>query len=172
MNDPHLDPVDHCSDTRVDKLPEEGVTLMAYYGVPLRELTEDTPAHLLPTSLDVREPAQRAAVFAAGNPADVSVGVGETVHFIAHHWLIYVDMFTDQESGELRPGPVLVLYDEHGKTLKTTSQYGPRRLKAALELYGPDDWAAGIEFIIHDRPSKRPGRHYHDVRIAACERKR
>lgn len=136
-----------------------------YNGVRIRDLTIETPAYDWPTSLDRNEPSQRAAIFAAGNPPDFRAEVGEKKLFVAHHWLIYMDEFMDEESGELKPGPVLVLYNADGQTLKSTSQFGPRRLKAALELYGREDWQRGITFQVWDRPSKRPGRHYHDIRI-------
>lgn len=139
--------------------------LAQYNGVRIRDLTIDTPASEWPTSLDRSVPEQRAAIFNAGNPPDFRVEVGQTVNFTAHHWLMYLDEFEDEETGELRPGPVLVLFDKDGKMMKSTSQFAPRRLKAALELYGPADWQRGITFIVQDRPSKRPGRHYHDIRI-------
>lgn len=144
----------------------ESRAVQHYYGCRIRELAVDTPASDWPTSLDRRIPEQRAAIFAALNPPDYRVEVGQTLTITAHHWLIYLDEFEDSDSGEMRPGPVLVLYDHEGKMLKTTSQFAPRRLKAALELYGPEDWQRGITFIIRDRPSRKPGRHYHDLRIA------
>lgn len=144
----------------------ESRDVLHYYGCRLRELTIDTPASDWPTSLDQREPEQRAAIFAAGNPPDFRVEVGQTVTVTAHHWLIYLDEFEDSDSGEIRAGPVLVLYDREGKMLKTTSQFAPRRLKAALELYGPEDWQRGITFIVSARPTRKPGQHYHDVRVA------
>lgn len=153
---------------RPESLPELRETangLQPYYGVPIRELTIDTPATGWPTSLNGHVPEQRAAIFNAGNPADVSVGLGETVTFTAVHWLIYLEEFEDVESGEIKPGPVLTLFDRDGKTFRTTSQFAPRRLKAALEWYTPEEWIKGITFVIRDRVSKRPGRHYHDIRI-------
>jgi hypothetical protein len=136
-----------------------------YNGVAIRELTVNTPANQWPTSLDASVPEQCAAIFNAGNPPDVSVGLGEVITFVAVHWLIYLEEFEDEETGELRPGPVLTLYDRDGRTFRTTSQFAPRRLKAALELYSKNEWIKGITFVIRDRPSKRPGRHYHDIRI-------
>jgi len=145
-------------------VPSPG-TVAPYFGCRIRELTLETSASEWPTSLDRTEPHQCAAIFNAGNPPDYRVEVGQSVKFVAHHWLMYLDEFRDEESGELKPGPVLVLYDRDGKTLKSTSQFAPRRLKAALELYTPADWQRGITFCIWDRPSRMPGRHYHDIRI-------
>lgn len=148
----------------------EGINgLQPYYGVPIRDLRIDTPATEWPTSLDRRVPEQRAAIFAAGNPADVSCPLGGTITFTAVHWLIYLQEFLNEETGEVAPGPVLTLYDREGRTFRSTSQFAPRRLKAALELYSPDEWINGITFVVRDRPSKRPGRHYHDVRVAIEE---
>lgn len=145
--------------------PGDARSVAPYYGCRIKELTIDTPATEWPTSLDRREPSQRAAVFNAGNPPDVSCELGKTVYFTAVHWLIYLSEFEDEETGEIKPGPVLTLFDREGKMFRSTSQFAPRRLKAALELYTPAEWVKGIRFMIQDRPSKRPGRHYHDIRI-------
>lgn len=151
--------------TTADQLPQAR-SVAEYNGCRIRELTVDTPADQWPTSLDRREPSQRAAIFNAGNPADVTVGLGQSITFTAVHWLMYVDERQDEESGEVKQLGVLVLFDREGKTFKTFSQYAPRRLKAALELYAPTDWIRGVTFVVTDRASKMPGRHYHDIRIS------
>lgn len=145
--------------------------LAQYNGVRIAELTLDTPASQWPTSLDIAVPEQRAAVFAAGNPADVTCPTRGEIVFKAVHWLIYLSEFENEETGEVRPGPVLCLFGPDGKFFKSTSQFAPRRLKAALELYTAEEWIHGITFHITDRDSKRPGRHYHDIRIVVDQPK-
>lgn len=139
---------------------------VGYNGCRIRDLTPDTPAHDWPTSLNRSVPEQRAAIFNAGNPADVRIEIGGCVKFTAHHWLMYAETREDEETGELRTFATLVLFNAEGKTFKTTSQFAPRRLKAALELYAPSDWQRGVTFVVTDRASRMPGRHYHDIRIA------
>lgn len=131
----------------------------------LRQLTIDTPASEWPTSLDRRDPAHRALIFAAGNPPDVVVPTGGSVTIRAVHWLASCSELIDEESGEARTVYALTLFNVDGKMLRTTSAYALRRLRAALELYTPSEWAEGIDFVIRDRASRMPGRHYHDVRI-------
>jgi hypothetical protein len=150
----------------VEKLHEVVERPQNYHGCRIRDLTVDTRATDWPTSLDRAEPSQRAAVFNAGNPADVRIELGGSVCFRAHHWLMYAEERHDEESGELRTFATLVLFNAEGKTFKTTSQFAPRRLKAALELYSPEDWQRGVTFVVTDRASRMPGRHYHDIRIA------
>lgn len=149
----------------VQALREQIDSPVPYHGCRIRDLTPDTPASMWPTSLDKTEPSQRAAIFNAGNPADVTCPLGGKVTFTACHWLMYIDERMDEESGEVKALAVLVLFDCDGKTFKTFSQFAPRRLKAALELYAPDQWINGVTFVVTDRASKMPGRHYHDIRI-------
>ena len=103
-------------------------------------------------------------MFAAGNPADHRIDSTNTCMVTAHHWLAYPDEREDPETGEVRQFATIVLFDKHGKFFKTTSAYAPRRLKAAIELFTPEDWARGVTFLITVRLSsqKRP---YHDIRV-------
>lgn len=123
-----------------------------------------------PTSLNINDPVQRAMLFNAGNPADYQIQNGQPVRIKAVHWLAYPEERIDEKSGEVVQYGVLVLFDAAGKTFKTTSEYAPRRLRAALELYGAEEWRRGVTFEVTPRPSKRhPGGTYHDIRICVDE---
>lgn len=134
-----------------------------------RHMTLDTPITECPTNLDSRNPAHRALLFAAGNPADHRIGSDNRCIITATHWLAYPDEREDPETGEVRQFATIVLFDREGKFFKTTSAYAPRRLKAAIELFTPADWAKGITFIVTVRlgQAKRP---YHDIRIIVDEK--
>lgn len=133
-----------------------------------RHLTMDTPITECPTNLDPKNPAHRALLFAAGNPADHRIGSDNRCIITATHWLAYPDEREDPETGEVRQFATICLFDRNGKFFKTTSAYAPRRLKAAIELFTPADWSKGITFVVTVRlgQQKRP---YHDIRIIVDE---
>lgn len=124
----------------------------------------DTPLHQCPTSLDVADPQQRALLFACGNPGDIEFDANGVACVRAVHWLIMPDEGEDPETGEVRQFARLVLIQADGRFFRTTSAFAPRRLRAALELYSPAEWAEGVTFIVSRRQSKR-GRTYHDFRV-------
>lgn len=133
-------------------------------------IAPDMPMTEVPTSLDIRDPHQRAMLFNAGNPADYQFNGQSQLVIKATHWVVYPESRTDEKSGEVRDYAVIVLIDHAGKTFKSTSEYAPRRLRAALELYSRAEWDAGVTFLITPRPSKRhPGGTYHDIRIVMDE---
>lgn len=136
-------------------------------------ITPDMPITEVPTSLDIRDPRQRAMLFNVGNPADYQLNGQGQLTIKATHWVVYPESRTDEKSGEVRDYAVIVLIDHQGKTFKTTSEYAPRRLRAALELYSRAEWDAGVTFVVQPRPSKRhPGGTYHDIRIVIDEQDR
>ena len=150
--------------------PTESTVLMARAENRTLAITPDMPITEVPTSLDIRDPRQRAMLFNCGNPADYQLNGQGTLKIKATHWVVYPESRTDEKTGEVKDYAVIVLIDHDGKTFKSTSEYAPRRLRAALELYSRAEWDAGVTFVITPRPSKRhPGGTYHDIRIAIDE---
>jgi hypothetical protein len=135
---------------------------------PTQPLTMDTPITECPTSLDLQSARGRALAFAAGNPADYAFDGDKPVQITAFDWLIYPDETTDAETGEVRQFARVVLFDRLGRFFKTTSQFAPRRLQAAVQLFTPEDWRRGVTFIVSQRRGKL-GRTYHDIRVLVDE---
>lgn len=133
-----------------------------------RYMTIDTPITECPTNLDPKNPKHRALLFDAGNPADHKIDSDNRCVITATHWLIYPEEREDEETGEVRQFAVVVLFDKDGRFFKTTSQYGPRKMKAAIELFKSSDWERGVTFIITVRIGQRK-RPYHDIRVVVDE---
>lgn len=124
----------------------------------------DMSARDYPTSLHWNDPRERALIFSAGNPGDYQLDQQGVCEIIAVDWLLMPDEGEDPETGEVSQFVRLVLFDRDGRFFRTTASHARRRLKAALELYGPDEWAEGIRFRIASRIGQRK-RAYHDIRI-------
>lgn len=161
------------------EVPTPGLPAPSYYPPPVertglngssmtRHLTIDTPITECPTNLDPANPKHRALLFDAGNPADYKVGADNQCVVTATHWLVYPEEREDEETGEVRQFAVVVLFDREGKFFKTTSQFGPRKMKAAIELFKAPDWERGVTFIITVRIGQRK-RPYHDIRVVMDE---
>lgn len=133
-------------------------------GSDLKVLSLDMSARDYPTSLRWDDPHDRSLIFAAGNPGDYQLDQQGVCEIIAVDWLLMPDEGEDPETGEVSQFVRLVLFDRDGKFFRTTASHARRRLKAALELYGPDEWADGVRFRITSRIGQRK-RAYHDIRI-------
>lgn len=129
------------------------------------KLDMELPITQCPTNLDLSSATGRALAFAAGNPADYRLDDKGMCKIVAHKWLAYPDEAEDPETGEVRQFARIVLFDRDGRFFKTTSAWGLRRLKAAIELYDEMEWRLGVPFVISARLSKL-NRVYHDIRIA------
>lgn len=126
----------------------------------------DTDVWDWPTTLDLTTPRGRALVVHAGNPADVQFERDDRIRFVACDFLVYPDELINPQTGEVAQGCRVVMFDSHGRTFKTTSEYVAHRLAAVLQLYTVQEWRAGIPFVITRRPSKRhPGGSYHQLEV-------
>lgn len=116
------------------------------------------------TNIDVTTVEGKARLFSCGNPADLDFVADAPVEIVATHYAIYEDEAADEETGEVKRFARTVLMDRQGRTFKTTAEHGPERMQQAMLLFAPEDWAAGIHFVITRRIGKR-GQMYHDIRV-------
>lgn len=124
----------------------------------------DTPLADCPTNLDIRSARDRVWIFNAGNPADFRLEGTLPLKFRAVAYLLLPDERTDPDTGEIREFERLVLFNKDGKTFCTTSAFGWKRAKAAAEIFSPQEWEAGILFVIQVRQGESK-RWYHDIRV-------
>jgi hypothetical protein len=117
------------------------------------------------TNLDLATDKGRALFINAGCPGEIDFDENGTARILACHFVVYPDTGVNVETGEERAFSRTVLIDRHGKMYRTTSEYAPRRLRAAMALYSEEKWARGIPFIITQRRSRKTGRTYHDLRV-------
>jgi hypothetical protein len=124
----------------------------------------DTPLSECPTNLDLSRPDHKALAFNALSAADVTVTTGGSIEFTAHHWLVHPVSQPDPDTGELREYARTVFICQDGTTVASCSAVVPHRLAAALSLFTPEDWRAGVGFELRSRPRKRGPGNYHDLR--------
>jgi len=117
------------------------------------------------TNLDLATPRGKAMLLAAMSPADIDFDAGGRAKILATNYVLLPDEGTDPETGEVRSFVRTILIGKDGLTYRSTSESMPRRLKAALALWTPAEWAAGILFVITERKSRKTGRTYHDLRV-------
>jgi hypothetical protein len=145
----------------------------AEYSVPASSTAfhpaQGIPLNKCPTNLDLSTRRGKALAIAAGNPSDLRFGPDKKIKIVVTHWLLFPDVVLDPETGELKPCTRTVLFDKNGQTYRTTSDFAPKRLEAALQLFEPGEWKVGIPFIITERESRQPGRTYHDMRVELPE---
>jgi hypothetical protein len=115
----------------------------------------DTPLSECPTNLDLTRPDHKALAFNALSAADVTVTTGGSIEFTAHHWLVHPVAQPDPDTGEVHEYARTVFICQDGTTVASCSAVVPHRLAAALSLFTPADWRAGVGF--------GPG-NYHDLR--------
>ena len=150
------------------ELPARMGALAPYVKSRDMTVTADMALQSCPTSLDITDKKQRAIMFQCGNPGDIVFDTHGIARVKAVHWLIMPDEGEDPETGEIRQFGRLVLIQADGRFFRTTSAFAPRRLRAALELYSPSEWAEGITFTISRRQSAR-GRTYHHFAIEEAQ---
>jgi hypothetical protein len=124
----------------------------------------DTPLLECPTNLDLTNPAHKALAFNALSAADVTVTAGGSIEFTAHHWLVHPVSHPNPETGEVHEYARTVFICADGTTVASCSAVVPHRLAAALSLFTPADWQAGVGFELRSRPRKRGPGNYHDLR--------
>ena len=106
----------------------------------------------------------------AGNPGDLEIVTGQPLRITVTNYLVMPETRMDEETGELHSFARTVLFTRDGKHFRSSSAHFPHRIKACLELFGPEEWARGIMFEIRERPSKRhKGGSYHDIRVVPCD---
>jgi hypothetical protein len=94
----------------------------------------------------------------------VTVTAGGSIEFTAHHWLVHPVSQPDPDTGELHEYARTVFICQDGTTVASCSAVVPHRLAAALSLFTPEDWLAGVGFELRSRPRKRGPGNYHDLR--------
>jgi hypothetical protein len=117
------------------------------------------------TNLDLTNPRDKVRFFNATNPPNLAFDENGVLAIHATHFILFPDEGEDPETGEVRQFTRAVLMDAEGNTASTTSAFAPRRLRAAMLLWGPEQWAAGIRFVLTERRSRKTGRTYHDLRV-------
>ncbi len=125
-----------------------------------------TPITRCPTNLNLSTNKGRALAVNGASPANYEVTADKPLHIVATHWLILPDGQVDEETGEVREFPRVVLYDAEGKTFRTTGIAAPAKIKLLSDMYDSDAWARGIPLLVTVLPSKkRKGAHWHDIRV-------
>lgn len=117
-----------------------------------------------PSNIDASTIQGKAMLLAAGNPGDLEFVEGK-VRICATHFVVFPEERPDPETGEIHTFARTVLFDRQGRSFRTTSAHAPHRIQAALDLFGPDDWANGVSFVIRERMSAKTKRIYHDIRL-------
>lgn len=125
---------------------------------------QGTPIAACPSNIDVSTARGKALLLKGSSPGELSIPDGGELRMVATHWLIVPDTQVDEKSGELKEFCRTVLFDVRGQHFRTTAAHGPFRLRSMLELYSPQEWAAGIPLVVSVRKSKR-GTTYHDIQI-------
>lgn len=142
---------------------------------PLMEIVDDPPQRGMiprqgtsvihcPGNIDSSTPRGKALLLKASGPGEYTLPESGVLKLRVTHWLILPDSQADEKTGEVREFCRTVLFDAAGKHFRTTAAHGPFRLRAMLDLYSPQEWAAGIPLVIMVRKSKR-GTTYHDIQI-------
>jgi hypothetical protein len=121
------------------------------------------------TNLKRDTPRGKAMLLNAMSPADIDLGPEGTVVFIAVAYVCYNDEVESQETGEVVRCVRTVFIDREGRTFRTTSESGLRKVAAMMAVYTPQEWAVGIAMRVTLRKSRLPGRHYHDIRVVVPE---
>jgi hypothetical protein len=117
------------------------------------------------TNLNLADPRDKVRFFNALNPPNMGFDENGVMTITATHFVLFPDEGEDPETGEVRQFTRAVLIDPVGNTASTTSAFAPRRLRAAMLLWGPEQWAQGIRFVLTERRSRKTGRTYHDLRV-------
>lgn len=117
------------------------------------------------TNLDLKTHAGKSRLINAMSPSDLGFDEDGCCYFCAVQYVIYPDQSEDPETGEISRFTRTVLISADGRTFRTSSEGAPRKLKAALALWSPEDWAGGIPFVITERRSRKTGRTYHDLKV-------
>lgn len=131
----------------------------------LRELNEDTPITSCPTNLDLTTEAGLAALYNMAGRPEGEIHPGEGVKLLLRYWLLIPDEVPEGETGALVPVTRTILTDGNGKYVNSTSEVLPKRLKQLLMTVRPERLAEGVPIEVFSRRSKRPGMHYHDIRL-------
>lgn len=116
------------------------------------------------TNLDLTTYQGKALILKAGSPGDYEVRSDKPLAMIVHAYAVFPDTAVNEETGEVSEFVRTVLFDKDGKTFRTSAAHAPTRFLIAASLFTPQQWQAGIPFIIKARTSKRD-RVYHDIQI-------
>jgi hypothetical protein len=129
------------------------------------QINRDMPLSECPTNLDLKTRHGKASALAAMSPGTLEFTPEGTMRITATHWICFPDDGVDPETGEISEFTRTVFFDAAGNTYRTSSAHAPKRLSAILQLFGPDEWAAGLPLEIVERKSRKTGRTYHDIRV-------
>lgn len=116
------------------------------------------------TNLDLTTYAGKALILKAGSPGDYEVRADKPLRMTVHAYAVFPDTAVNEETGEISEFARTVLFDAQGKTFRTSAAHAPTRFLIAAALFTPQQWQAGIPFVITARTGKRD-RVYHDIQI-------
>jgi hypothetical protein len=118
-----------------------------------------------PTSLDLTTSKHKAWAVNASGESDYTIDRDKPCEINATAFILMPGEAIDEETGELKQFTWLVLFDNDGKFVKTTSQVMPKRVAQLLSVYSKEEWASGIRCMLVERKSRKSGRIYHDLRV-------
>jgi hypothetical protein len=125
----------------------------------------DAPVQDWRGNLDLSTWTGKALLVKAGSPSDMEFDDSGECRISATHWLIYPEEGVSRETGEVTLFARTVLFTADGRTFKTTSEFAPSRMRVAMELFSPEEWASGLPFVVRERKSRKTGRVYHDLTL-------
>lgn len=157
--------LDGHGDSRIET--PESTALSERYPVGCLTLRENAPPEEWPTSLQVGTPKWRAAIVNASCTPDLVIGAEWSEPYTVVDWLVMWRESVDEETGEVKRYPWLVLFCQDGSLIGTSSQTVPHMLARALQLYTAEQWKAGIGVKFRRRPNRAGTRSYHEMRVVS-----
>lgn len=118
-----------------------------------------------PTNFDLTTSAGKAGLINSGNPPVWRPQDGGTYIIRAVNWVVCPGESMDEETGAVSVFTQTVLIAKDGTNVKMSSDWAPRRLRAMLSMYSPQEWAAGITIECYTGQSRRQGRLYGSFRV-------
>lgn len=125
----------------------------------------DDPPCKWPMSFERLDNEALVAIANAQLRADTEITLEKPATIRLHDWVVMPSDQLDEETGELHQFLTLILWDEQGRTVKTTSSVVMRRLGTWLQLWPDRQWRH-LEITISTYASrKNPQQTYHDAKV-------
>lgn len=133
-------------------------------GLPVPTLIADRP-----TNIDLSTDSGKVAYINAQGVADYNGDDALDVPIALTRYIVMPADAVDEESGEIRLYPRIVLITSSGESYGFSSEVVLRRLASLIAVFGPGPWVPAINVVVSARKGKRSGRTYHDLKIAPME---
>jgi hypothetical protein len=143
-----------------------GVVAVREVAQPVVSVVPDlTDRRAISTNLDLSTKKGAVALVNSATEGDLSFGEGGVLLMDMAYYVISVEEYPDEETGELRRGPRTVLIDPKGKTFVTTSAYVPLAMNRIVQSLAAGGLTLPVKVQLRERRSRKSKRTYHELRL-------